>query len=137
MIAEPLAPLTLMIRHVEALFTHRSDGCLLTINDGSATPAPRFFLGRTSEGTVQRFAAGLPEATIEALGRIAAKEPPIHSSNLKMPVGHDQYLRCLGLDHPTSRVEAGPCYSLPSGVAPTYQGQELQGDICLVNETNA
>ena len=137
MTTQSLAPLSLMLRHVEALFTHTSDSRLLTVNDGSDTPAPRFFLGRTSDGIVQRFAAGLPEAMIDELGRIGADERPIDSNNLKLPVGHDQYARLLALSHPTSRVEAGPCYWLPSGVAPKYNRQELQGDICLVNETNS
>src|ERR1700692_793460 len=59
--------LELMLSHVEAEFTHDAQGCLLRVNDAGAAPAPRFFLGRTAEGSLLRFRHDLAQDARHAL----------------------------------------------------------------------
>ena len=61
--------LHLMILHVNCLYTHDENGRILFINepDCQTVPAPRLFLGRTPEGNIWRFRAGLPDEIVHLL----------------------------------------------------------------------
>ena len=56
-----LSDLELVRIQVQTLFTQDERGRLLAINEPGGEPAPRFFLGRTTQGNVQPFRYDLPE----------------------------------------------------------------------------
>ncbi|USG66113.1 GNAT family N-acetyltransferase [Brevibacillus ruminantium] len=109
----------LMEFHVEALYTHDHNMRLRTINEpwpGEA-PAPRFFLGRTIEGTsVIRFRYDVPEMLIDQLESLCADEPIIKDLHTK-PKHFDAYMNLLQGE----RFTMGPCYLVPGELAPTIQ----------------
>jgi len=59
----PTAP-ELMKLHDEALYIHTPRERLATVNDLARSPAPRFWLGRTGEGTLWRVRDNVPDAAI-------------------------------------------------------------------------
>ncbi|KIL39149.1 hypothetical protein SD70_22075 [Gordoniibacillus kamchatkensis] len=109
----------LMEFHVEALFTHDRNMRLHTINEpwpGEA-PAPRFFLGRTVEGTaICRFRHDVPEKLIEQLKELCADEPAVTDFRTK-PKHFEAYMNLLQGE----RFTMGPCYLVPGDVAPSLQ----------------
>jgi hypothetical protein len=44
----------LMRLHIEALFVHDAEQCMVRVNEPNGALAPRFFLGRTSDGIITR-----------------------------------------------------------------------------------
>jgi len=109
----------LMEFHVDALFTHDRNLRLRTINEpwpGSAA-APRFFLGRTIEGTVIcRFRYDIPEMLTEQLKELCADEPIVEDFQTK-PKHFEEYMSLLQGE----RFTMGPCFLVPSAVVPTMQ----------------
>ncbi|MGG4398251.1 hypothetical protein ABEX25_28675 [Paenibacillus thiaminolyticus] len=73
----------LMESHAEAMFTHDRNMRLLTINEPwpGQPPAPRFFLGRTIEGSALcRIRHDVPEKLVAQLKELCADEPIIRTS---------------------------------------------------------
>ena len=105
--------------HVEALFTSEGNGRLRGINDpgGDPGPAPRFFFGRTREGSICRFRNDLPENVVTLLKEAAAAEPVLMDSR-KFPRGHSQFQDILHGHCPVERVWAGPAYRFPGRIDP-------------------
>lgn len=105
--------------HVEALFTHDLHMRLLSVNEpwpGEA-PAPRFFLGRTIDGTVlSRFRYDVPEKFIEQLEGWCTDEPPVKDFQTR-PKHFEAYMNLLQGEHFTM----GPCFLVPGGAAPKMQ----------------
>ncbi|MEZ4571786.1 MAG: GNAT family N-acetyltransferase [Thermomicrobiales bacterium] len=54
---------------------HDEHGRLLAVNDADRSPAPRFYLGRTTEGNFWRFRHDLPAGLIVRLEEILVDEP--------------------------------------------------------------
>lgn len=110
---------TLMERHADAMFTHDENRRLRTINEPwpSETPAPRFFLGRTIEGTaVCRFRYDVPEELTRQLERFSADEPVPRDFRMK-PKHFEAYMNLLQGE----RFTMGPCYLVPEVTVPDIQ----------------
>jgi RimJ/RimL family protein N-acetyltransferase len=93
-----------MRRHVEALYTHDVRSRIVSSNEWRPSPAPRFFLGRTSEGVVRRFRADLSEDLIAELSALGDRESEI--------------VRLLESHSPIERIWTGPAYALLSTLRP-------------------
>ncbi|GAA3406999.1 kasugamycin N-acetyltransferase AAC(2')-IIb [Paenibacillus hodogayensis] len=115
--SKPTAALEWMNMHVEALFTQDHNMRLHTINEpwpGEA-PAPRFFLGRTIDGSALcRFRYDVPEALAGSLETLCADEP-ILSDFPTRPKHFEAYLNLLQ----SERFTMGPCYLVPDDTVPT------------------
>lgn len=120
----------LMALHVQALFTHNSQGRIVCINEPKgAESAPRFFLGRTPHGNLWRFRADLPDALMEALQALCADEPI--GEDIRNPPRHvEAYLRLLEADAPAQQVAMGPAYHIPEHL-------ELSRPLLALTEANA
>lgn len=109
----------LMEFHVEALFTHDQSMRLRTINEPwpGEDPAPRFFLGRTTEGTALcRFRYDVPGMLARQLEELCADEPIISDFQTK-PKHFEAYMSLLQ----SERFTMGPCYLIPEETMPTMQ----------------
>jgi GNAT acetyltransferase-like protein len=79
---------------------------------GEAEAPPRFFLGRTRHGNLWRFAAGLPEALVAELARLAAAERI--DRPLEAPPERIESIRGrLEAEAPVERVYQGPAFRFP------------------------
>ncbi|RAP77269.1 kasugamycin N-acetyltransferase AAC(2')-IIb [Paenibacillus montanisoli] len=109
----------LMELHLDALFTHDHNMRLIAINEpwsGAAT-APRFFLGRTIEGTTLcRFRYDVPEMLVEQLEELCADEPIARDIQTK-PKNFKAYMNLLQGE----RFTMGPCYIIPGEATPKMQ----------------
>lgn len=109
----------LMRFHVEALFTHDPNMLLRTINEPGPgeKPAPRFFLGRTIEGTTLcRFRDDVPKMLVEQLEGLCADEPIIKDFQTK-PKHFEAYMNLLHGEH----FEMEPCFLVPRETSPSMQ----------------
>ncbi|CAG7615180.1 kasugamycin N-acetyltransferase AAC(2')-IIb [Paenibacillus allorhizosphaerae] len=101
----------LMGLHVEAMFTHDENMRLRTVNEpwpGEAL-APRFFLGRTTEGkAICRFRYDVPATLVEPLEQLCADEPSVKDFQTK-PKHFDAYMKLLQ----SERFTMGPCFVIP------------------------
>ncbi|MBS4201743.1 kasugamycin N-acetyltransferase AAC(2')-IIb [Bacillus sp. FJAT-49732] len=106
----------LMELHVESLFSHDQNKRLRTINEpwpGEAA-APKFFLGRTIEGTnICRFRYDVPAVLIEKLERLSVDELIPRDFHTK-PKHFEEYMKLLEGE----RFTMGPCYLIPNEVTP-------------------
>lgn len=114
-----------MTIHVEASFTHDASQRILLVNepwlnDAERAPAPRFFLGRTTEGHVWRFRSDLPSQLVDRLEALCSREPVMTNLGEK-PAHLEAYLRLLEEHEPVERVGAGPAYRVPLRAAPPAQ----------------
>ena len=105
--------------HVETVFNLDATGRMARVKpDGSA--APRFFLGRTTEGNDWWFRSDLDGELVEALGALCLEEPmgqPIS----REPRGLDQFERLLSEHSPIKKRWAGPAYRFPEDVATSVE----------------
>ncbi|KEQ26004.1 kasugamycin N-acetyltransferase AAC(2')-IIb [Paenibacillus tyrfis] len=109
----------LMEMHVEALFTHDRNMRLRTINEPwpGEPPAPRFFLGRTIEGSALcRFRYDVPETLARLLEELCADEPNVKDFQTK-PKHFEAYMNLLQ----SERFTMGPCYLIPDATVPTME----------------
>lgn len=109
----------LMELHAGALFTHDRNMRLRTINEpwpGEAA-APRFFLGRTIEGTsICRFRHDVSEELVRQLEDLRADEPKVKDFRTK-PKHLAAYMNLLqGVTFTT-----GPCFEIPGEAVPSIQ----------------
>jgi hypothetical protein len=94
------------------LFNHNAQGRILTINEPDGDIAPRFFLGRTTNGNLWRFRHDLPEVLVAELSALAEREPI--PQDLRQPPRYlEAYQRVLAAHAPTRIAEHGPAYRFP------------------------
>jgi len=130
----PHSRLLLMKWHVEALFTHDAQGRLLSVNEADGGPAPRFFLGRTTEGCLWRFAANLPAAVVRELEHVCRDEPPARSGDDRTSLRHAQYIEILAAHQDIVNVWTGPCYAEPMSRRSERRDEIHQ--CCSIDESN-
>lgn len=126
---QPDDPLNLMRLHVEALFTHDADGRLVRVNEPGGGPAPRFFLGRTPEGTLLRFRQDVSDdvrAELEAASRVE----PLRADGEGAASAASRYAEILARSAPVQRAWTGPAYAFPSELPPAR-------DVIPVTDANA
>lgn len=116
----------LMEFHVEALFTHDRNMRLCSVNEPwpGESPAARFFLGRTIEGTAFcRFRHDVPERLVEQLKALCADEPSVRDFRTK-PKHFEAYMNLLQGE----RYTMGPCFLVPDEAAPEMQVVSITQD---------
>lgn len=102
----------LMRIQAEALFTHDARGRISRVNEPGGARAPRFFLGRTAEGSVWRFRDDLDDAICRDLETACHRER-LGDEHLEAPHGLPIFEEILARDAPIQRTEAGPAYRFP------------------------
>ncbi|CAG7599997.1 hypothetical protein PAESOLCIP111_00358 [Paenibacillus solanacearum] len=106
-----LSAYALMELHAEAMFTHDADMRLRMMNEpwpGEAA-APRFFLGRTTEGrSVWRFRYDVPSEIVQRLESLCTDEPAVSDFETK-PKHAEAYMELLQGE----RFTMGPCFHIP------------------------
>jgi RimJ/RimL family protein N-acetyltransferase len=118
----------LMTRHVQACYAHDDAGNIVRINDWIGNAAPRFWLGRTPEGSIWRFRRDVPpsvRAEIEA----SCREEPRCTGEPRPPLHDSTYRRLLGEDDAGLDVVAGPTYWFRRAV-------RAHGDVARITEEN-
>lgn len=111
---------------VEALFTHDAAGRIISTNEPTPQPAPRFFLGRSRDGAVWRVRHDLPGTTARRLEALAASAAGGDQSDLRArPAILPALLATLGTDEEHATITAGPAYHFPDA-APTLSLPEAE-----------
>ena len=116
-----------MEMHIQALFTHDAWSCILAINSWQGGTAPRFFLGRTEQGTIWRFRNDLPEQLCDKLTVLCQRESVTISER---PKYETEYIRLLAENAPIKQIWLGPAYWFANGAA-------IVEETVLINEQNA
>src|SRR4051812_41232163 len=98
------------------LFRHDAAGRLLAVNEPGDPPAPRLFVGRTTEGNLWRFRHDLPPTLVHTLDRLLAAEPV--TTDLRQPLHcHDRLCDALATFGPVAEINSGPAWWCPEGIA--------------------
>ncbi|MGZ7440241.1 GNAT family N-acetyltransferase [Paenibacillus sp. TH7-28] len=100
----------LMEVHVSVLFKHNQAGRITSINEPGDPNAPRFFIGNTIQGTVERYHQSLGEHVINELKQIVGKAPWLDSPN---QVNMTEIIQVLNKDRPLENIYVGPAYIFP------------------------
>jgi GNAT superfamily N-acetyltransferase len=109
----------LMRLHVEALFTHDAEGYLVRVNEPDGAPAPRFFLGRTVDGTVWRFRNDLVPDLRTELEEAASEDDVLREHVVDSPTSPSRYEDILARSAPVQRTWAGPAFCFPQELPTT------------------
>lgn len=107
---EPTAA-ALMELHVRAMFTHDGNMRIRAINEPwpGEELAPRFFMGRTIDGSsICRFRHDVPERIAGQLRALVEDEPIVTEEVQTRPKHFAAYMNLLRAEHYTS----GPCYRI-------------------------
>jgi hypothetical protein len=99
--------------HVEALYTHDDDRRLVAVNEPNGAPAPRFFLGRTIDGTLCRFRRDVASELRQDLEAAVAEELG-RGDDVDSPIDPAPYERIIGRHDPVQRTWTGPAFCFPS-----------------------
>ncbi len=101
--------LELMRLHIDALYTHDVRGRLVHVNEPGDTPAPRAFLGRTTQGHVLRVTkrrCRCARCQTGGVDRAGTAKRPL----AQRPHCGDAIEALLSRDAPIQRVWTGPAY---------------------------
>ena len=110
--ADEVGDLELMRLRLPALYTSDDEGRLLRVNEPDGAEAPRFFLGRTSEGHELRFRRDVSADVVEGLAELCQDE--LAADPLpQMPSNVGEYLDVLARASPIGSQWAGPAYRFP------------------------
>jgi RimJ/RimL family protein N-acetyltransferase len=116
----------LMLLHIDALYTRDATGDLVRVNEHNGAPAPRFFLGRTTDGVVRCFRHDVDLATRQEL-EAATSDDVLRTQPRHAPPDLTPYARILGRVAPVEHTEAGPAYYFPQTL-PAPNGPVLVTD---------
>ena len=105
----------LMQLHVEALFTHDAGGRLLRVNERAGGPAPRFFVGLTSDGCVVRFRSDVDEPLRNELQTAASRLHP-DGNTARQPIDPEPYRTLLARVAPIEKTWAGPVFAFSNAM---------------------
>jgi GNAT acetyltransferase len=118
----------LMHAHVEALFTHDAEGQLLRVNESNGAPAPRFFLGRTTDGLVVRFRHDVDHATRREL-EAAVDADVLGACGSDSAFSPTRYEDILARSARVERTETGPAFAFPPDL-------RAPGETIVVSDAN-
>jgi RimJ/RimL family protein N-acetyltransferase len=105
--------LQLLEIQINTLFLVDPEGRLHSINEPGTPPAPRFFMGRTSNDNLWRVRYDLPAEVVDQLNQLCRSEP--HHSLLTSQPEHYQAIRAVLANHaPIVGEYRGPAYWLPT-----------------------
>jgi hypothetical protein len=102
----------LMILHADTLFTHDPAGRMVRVNEPNGKIAPRWFIGRTIDGSVYRLRNDVEDDIARELLSVCCGEP-LSEEFLVPPYGADRYSAILAGSAPIQKQETGPTYSFP------------------------
>ena len=111
-------PRELMRLHVEALYVHDADGRLLHVREPNGALAPRFFLGRTSDGFVCRVRHDVPHEVRRELEAVA-EETHASERDLDAPTPASRFEEILARHAPIGKRSAGPAFVFPAALPST------------------
>jgi GNAT superfamily N-acetyltransferase len=114
----------LMELHVEALFTHDADAQLVAVNEPRGAAAPRFFLGRTKDGTVRRYRHDVDPDVRRQL-EAASGDDALPSGALDSPLDASRYEDILARVAPVQRSWTGPAFSFPQELPKTIDPVQI------------
>jgi hypothetical protein len=131
----PRSDLELIGIQIAALFVSDTDGRLRYIaepgyEEAELEPAPRFFMGRTKEGTVWRFRHDLPDDLARDIEDLCRFEP-IATNMADLSTNMATIRATLQAHAPIIHEERGPAYWIPHNIV-TPAAHVVQ-----VSETNA
>jgi len=106
----------LMRIHVEALFTRDAAGRLVRVNEPNGEDAPRFFLGRTTEGSDCWFGRDVDDDLARRLAE-AAKARRSGDDHPLAPEDPAAYEALLERAAPIQQTVTGPAYCFPREIA--------------------
>ena len=110
-----LTDLELMEIQVKTLFTHDEHGQLRYVNEPNGARAPRFFWGRTKEGSIWHFRSDLPKELASELKALCLSEPV--ATNLRENPAHLAACTDILRAHAEIvRIWAGPAYRFPDRI---------------------
>lgn len=110
-----LTDLELMEIQVETLFTHDEHGQLRYVNEPNGARAPRFFWGRTNEGSIWCFRSDLPKELASALKALCLSEP-VATDLGESPAHLAACTDILRAHAEIAQVWMGPAYRFPDRV---------------------
>lgn len=118
--------------HVEALFTHDANDLLLRVNESSGGPAPRFFLGLTSDGPVVRFRNDIGEQVRSELERATSLLHPGPPAAPE-PIDPEPFRTILARADPVEKTWLGPAFAFPDAmpITPAVVRVTDQNAACL------
>jgi len=116
----------LMRLHIDALYTRDANGDLVRVNEHTGAPAPRFFLGRTTDGVVRCFRHDVDLDTRREL-EAATRDDVLREQPLDAPPDLTPYARILDRTAPVEQTETGPAYCFPQTL-PVANGPVLVTD---------
>jgi hypothetical protein len=102
----------LMDLHIRTCFTYDEHLRLVGVNEpgGTGSPAPRLFLGRTTDGNVWRFGANVADDICRELDVLCSREPRLQATGPALPAHIDRYVELLGRVAGDPEVESGFAY---------------------------
>jgi GNAT superfamily N-acetyltransferase len=114
-----LSDLELMRLHVEAEFTHDSSGDLVSTNEPTAGPAPRFFLGHTAAGVIWRYRYDVAEGCRRSLEAAISEELESFEIATNAPLNAAPFEHVLSQDAPVKHTSVGLAFRFPSTLPAT------------------
>ena len=110
--------LQLMHIQAETLYRYDTDGRLRSINEPGDPPAPRFFMGRTAQGSLWRFRYDMPATIVRQIEVLCSSEPA--GAPIGHPSPHYNAIRAiLQAQAPIEQEFRGPAYRVPDTVQPS------------------
>ncbi|MGE7891104.1 GNAT family N-acetyltransferase [Bacillus cereus] len=103
-----LSELDLIAIQVEVLFVHSPVGKMKCVNEKGNPKAPRFFLGRTREGSITRYHCNVDDKTISKIEKLI-REPSNH-------IGIAKIINVLNEERTVENIWMGPAFMLPNNL---------------------
>ena len=119
----------LMRLHLEALFTRDEAGRLLRVNESGGGMAPRFFLGRTPEGSAWWFRNDMDGELVGELETLCRSESAPFSTEV-VPGSAGPFVDRVSRRDAVQKVWAGPAFCFPEAL-------DDRGAAVRVTEANA
>ena len=113
--------------HIEALFTHDSDGNLDRVNEPNGGPAPRLFVGRTVDGVIRRFRHDIDPDLRRELDT-ALHDEHLERHTLDSRIDPSRYQAILGRIAPVQRTWEGPAFLFPDEISATSEAVRVTHD---------
>jgi len=119
----------LLRAHVDALFTQSPTGRLIAVNEPGGKAAPRFFLGRTPQGSESWYRNDLPNDIVKGL--TAACSMVASGMDLGEPAQFAvPFVALLEQTAPIQTIWSGPAFRFPDRMEPS-------ASIVAINSANA
>lgn len=101
--------LDLLDLYINTCYVHAQHRCITRVNEWSGGDAPRFWLGRTTIGSIWRWRYDLPLDIRRSLDRLLRREPIAHS--FPAPLHSEQdIVSIVSGSHDAPEVVSGPVY---------------------------